>query len=475
MDAKAPAFTADLDDLPLLSLTEVSGLMKSGAVSPVEVTQAVLSRIETYDGKLKSFITVTGEYALKMAKKAESEIAAGFWRGPLHGVPLAVKDLCNTTFAPTSHGMFINKDFMATENSTVVQRMEDAGAVIVGKLAQTEGAMSGHHPKMPTPVNPWAKLVWTGASSSGSGVATAAGFCYGSLGSDTGGSIRFPSAANGLSGVKATWGRVSRAGVWALADSFDHVGPMTRTVADAAAMLAVIAGADAKDPTSLNDPVPDYLAMLGGSIAGMRIGLDEEFVFSGVDEQVATTMRGVIATLEGLGARMVPIKMPPMDGMGDYWMQINSAECAVAHRETFPSRRDDYGPVLSSVIDMGLSMTGFQVAEAMQFRLRLNGGIKRAMLDCDVMLVPAMAHPVADADLWTNADDADAVADLIKYTALFDMTGQPTLSLNGGFDTRGAPIGFQLVGHHVDEGTLLKVGHAFQSVTPWHTHHPKLS
>lgn len=475
MDAKAPVFAADTEELPLKSLTEISGLIKSGAVSPVEVTEAVLARIARYDGALRSFITVTGDHALEAARKAETEIAAGFWRGPLHGVPIAVKDLCNTTYAPTSHGMFIHKDFMAGENATVVDRLDTAGAVMVGKLAQTEGAMSGHHPNMPTPVNPWVSQIWTGASSSGSGVATAAGFCYGSLGSDTGGSIRFPSAANALTGVKATWGRVSRAGVWALADSFDHVGPMTRTVADAAAMLAVIAGHDPRDPTSLNDPVDDYLAGLGGSIAGLRVGLDEDFVFSGVSEEVSSMMQAAIDTLVGLGARVVPVKMPAMDGMGDYWMQINAAECAVAHRKTFPSRRDEYGPVLTSVIDMGLALTGVEVAEAMQFRLRLNGGIKRAMLDCDVMLVPAMADPVRDADFWSKAENADAVAGLIKYTALFDMTGQPTLSLNGGFDTRGAPLGFQLVGHHLDEATLFKAGHAFQSVTPWHSRHPQLS
>lgn len=475
MDAKAPNLVPDVDTLPLLTLTEVSGLIRSGAVSPVEVTQAVLARIAKYDGKLKSFITVTEEHALAAAKKAEAEIAAGYWRGPLHGVPLAVKDLCNTTYAPTSHGMFLHKDFLADANATVVDRMDNAGGVMVGKLSMTEGAMSGHHPNMPTPVNPWLDLAWTGASSSGSGVATAAGFCYASLGSDTGGSIRFPSAANGLSGVKATWGRVSRAGVWALADSFDHVGPMARTVADAATLLGVIAGYDSKDPTSLNEPVPDYIAALGGSIAGLRIGLDEDFVFSGLDSAVAAMMQETIDTFKALGARIVPVKMPPMDGMGDYWMQINSAECAVAHSETYPSRRDEYGPVLTSVIEMGLSMTGKQIAEALQFRLKLNGGIKRAMLDCDVMLVPATPAPIQDADFWSRAENADAVAELIRYTALFDMTGQPTLSLNGGFDQRGVPLGFQLVGHHVDEATMLRAGYAFQSITPWHTRHPQLS
>ncbi|ODT66027.1 MAG: amidase [Pelagibacterium sp. SCN 63-23] len=475
MDAKAPALVPDIDALPLLSLTEISGLIRTGVVSPVEVTQSILARIARYDGALKSFITVTEEHALKAAKQAEGEIAAGYWRGPLHGVPIAVKDLCNTTYAPTSHGMFINKDFMAEENATVVQRIDNAGGIMVGKLAQTEGAMSGHHPKMPTPVNPWFAGAWTGASSSGSGVATAAGFCYAALGSDTGGSIRLPSTANGLSGVKPTWGRVSRAGVWALADSLDHVGPMTRTAADAAAVLGVIAGADARDPTTLSAPVPDYLGSLGGSIAGLRIGLDETYVFSDLDPEVAAMMRATIASFVELGARIVPVKFPSIEGMGDYWMKICAAECAVAHKATYPSRKDEYGPVLAGIIETGIKTTSLELAEAMQWRLKFNGAVATTMSDCDLLLVPAIPTIVHPAEIWASPDNAKEIGGAVRFTAGFDFTGQPTLSLNGGFDSRGVPLGFQLVGPHLGEALMLKAGHAFQSITPWHTRHPQLS
>lgn len=474
MDARAPAALGTVDDLHYLSLTAVSDLIRSGAVSPVEVTEAMLSRIEAIDGALKSYTTVLPEHARAAAKQAEQDLQAGIWRGPLHGVPIAVKDLCDTTFGPTSAGMFIHKDQMAQANATVVDRLQAAGAVILGKLSMTEGAMSGHHPKMKTPVNPWLAEAWTGTSSSGSGVATAAGLCYGALGSDTGGSIRLPSTANGLVGAKATWGRVSRAGVWALADSLDHVGPMTRSVADAAAMLAVIAGHDPRDPTSLNDPVPDYLAALGGPIAGLRIGIDEAFIYGDVDPQVAAMMGATIATFEALGARLVPVKFPSLAGLGDYWMQICAAECAVAHAPTFPSRADEYGPVLHGIIEHGRSLSGVEIAAALQYRLKLNGAVARAMLDCDVLLVPGIPGTVDAATQWAGTDSASKVGDVVRFTAVFDMTGQPTLSLNGGFDTRGVPMGFQLVGHHLDEALLFKAGHAFQAVTSWHSRHPSL-
>ncbi|WP_395813994.1 amidase [Devosia sp.] len=476
MDAKAPMPRQATDTLHYLSLTEVSGLIRSGAVSPVEVTQALLERIDALDGALKSYISVLPEHALASARRAEAELAAGIWRGPLHGVPIAVKDLCNTTYAPTGAGTYIHRDYIAPANATVVDRLEAGGAVMLGKLTLTEGAMSGHHPLLKTPVNPWNKDAWTGASSSGSGVATAAGLCYGSLGSDTGGSIRLPSTSCGLVGVKPTWGRVSRAGVWALADSLDHVGPMTRTVADAAAMLGVIAGHDPRDTTSLEASVPDYLAGLGGSIAGLRIGIAvaEDYIFSKTSDPVAAMMRETIATFVALGARLVPVAFPELDGLADYWMKICCAECAAAHKATFPSQRDAYGPALKGYLDLGHKVTALEVAEAMQYRLKLNGAVRRAMLDCDMLLVPGLPDPVADATFWDGTLSPEAIEGMVRFTAVFDMTGQPTLSINGGFDARGLPMGFQLVGPHLSEAQLFKAGHAFQSVTDWHTRHPVL-
>jgi amidase len=475
MNALAPRIAAATDELHYLSLTEVSGLIRAGALSSTAVTTAMLTRIERLDGTLKSYLTVLADHALAAAKTADAELAAGHWRGPLHGVPIAVKDLCNTSYGPTSHGMYINRAHQSDGSATVVERLDKAGAVMLGKLAMTEGAWAGHHPQMKTPANPWAEGVWTGASSSGSGVATAAGLAFGSLGSDTGGSIRLPSTACGLTGMKATWGRVSRAGVWALADSLDHVGPMTRTVADAAAMLGVIAGHDLRDPTTLAAPVPDYMAGLGQSIAGLRVGVDEDFVFATTAPDVAAMMRETIAAFEALGARIVPVKFPSTAEVGDKWVTICAAECAVAHAATYPSRRDEYGPVLTALLEIGLGTSGAKLAEAMQYRLKLNGAVAKTMLDCDLLLVPAIPTPAPMAEMFTRSMTPEEFDGLTRFTAMFDMTGQPTLSLNGGFDARGVPMGFQLAGKHLGEALLFTAGHAFQSITPWHTRHPALT
>ena len=254
-----PCPEAIMSDIqPFDSLIRVGRKIRDGQVSSVAVTAAQLDRIAALDGRYRSYATVTGERALARAEAADREIANGVSRGPLHGVPIAVKDLCRTQFAPTGAGTTMLRGVTPDYDCTVVERLEQAGAVILGKLAMTEGAYTSHHPDNPGPLNPWGADHWVGSSSTGSGVATAAGLCYGSLGSDTGGSIRFPSATCGLTGLKPTWGRVSRYGVYALADSLDHVGPMTRSAADAAAMLGAIAGADPRDPTSLQAPVPDY-------------------------------------------------------------------------------------------------------------------------------------------------------------------------------------------------------------------------
>ena len=270
-------------ELHHLELLEVGREIQSRRISSEEVTRHMLARIEAVDARLHSYVTVMAQQALEDARRADAEIAQGRRRGALHGVPLALKDLLWTRGVPTTHGLTLHRDHRPTEDATVVRRLREAGAVILGKLQQTEGAFADHHPEITAPVNPWGAQLWPGASSSGSGVATAAGLCFGSLGTDTGGSIRFPSAANGITGLKPTWGRVSRHGAFELAASLDHIGPMARSAADAAAMLAAIAGADPLDPTASQCSVPDYLAMMTRGFSGLRLGMDRQWALDGVD------------------------------------------------------------------------------------------------------------------------------------------------------------------------------------------------
>ena len=462
-----------MTQLHYLSLMEVSARLRRGDLRPTALTEAILARIAQHDGALKSYTTVLADRAMAQARRAEAELDRGLWRGPLHGVPIAVKDLCYTDFAPTAAGMLIHKDVTPPYTSTVVERLERAGAILLGKLSMTEGAFATHHPQMPTPVNPWNKDVWTGASSSGSGAATAAGLCYGSLGSDTGGSIRFPSSACGLTGLKPTWGRVSRYGVCPLSESLDHIGPMTRTAADCAAMLAAIAGADPRDPTAQIAPVPDYLASLTGDIRGLRVGIAQEYAFDGLHDDVLTVLNAAKDTLEALGARSVPVTFPALESAALAWTHLCLTEAAIAHETTFPSRAAEYGPGLRDVLQAGTKVTAFQLGKAQIERDRFKGQVAAMFQDIDVLLIPVMRAPMPSPDEWTVMAKGD-ISDVLRHTAPADLTGAPALTLHGGFDTRGAPIGFQLIGKHLSEDLLLRIGHAFQSVTDWHTRHPAL-
>ena len=462
-----------------LSLTEVSGLIASGELSPVEATETMLDRIARYDGKLRSYVTVMAEQARAEAAAREEELERGMNRGPLHGVPIAVKDLCETADAPTSAGMWIHRDHRAARDSTVVERLRRAGAVILGKLAMTEGAFSGHHPRMPTPLNPWNENVWTGVSSSGSGAAPAAGLAYASLGSDTGGSIRFPSHGCGVTGLKPTWGRVSRAGVFALADSLDHIGPMARTASDCAIVLGAIAGADPRDPTASAAPVDDYLAACGRPIRGLRIGLDRARALDGAAPEIAAAVEGAAAALESLGARVLPVSLPDDDGLFDAWSAICGVECLIAHAETWPQRAADYGPQLSAVLEGGAAVGGAELGRAMQRRLVYAGAWEHAVQDVDMVLSPVIVSLSPDLPAWTQllAGEGDPAefARLLRHTVPADMTGHPSLIVPAGFDSRGAPIGVQLIGRKFGEAALLSAGHAFQSLTDWHVRRPDLS
>jgi amidase len=461
-------------DLHYLSLADVAQRLKARKLSSVEATQATLDRIAKLDPGLKAYATVTPERALKDAARLDQESAAGKSRGPLHGVPIAVKDLCNTEGVATAAGMAIHRNNVPTRDATVVRRLKEAGAVLLGKLQMTEGAFGTHHPSIAAPLNPWNAAYWTGASSSGSGSATAAGLCFGSLGSDTGGSIRFPSTQNGVTGLKPTWGRVSRAGVFALADSLDHVGPMTRDALDAALLLGVIAGADAEDPTASPAPVPDYAGGINGGVRGRRIGVP--LGLADLDGGVGRVLDAAAAVFKQAGAQLIEVKLPASVEQGARdWVPLCAVETALAHEATYPSRASDYGPVLAAFIDAGRRTSVIELARLQVRRASLSGDLTKLLASLDLLLMPVMGKATwTIKGLEAAGRDPETVAARLRYTAPFDMSGQPTLTLPGGMTADGMPVGFQIVGPAFGEAAILAAGHAYQQATDWHRKRPPL-
>ncbi|MFT3805110.1 MAG: amidase [Burkholderiaceae bacterium] len=469
-----------LDNLPYAQITDLAAAYRQKKLSPVDVTQLMIERIARLEPALHAYLTLTPEIALEQARQAEAEMQRGEFRGPMHGVPIGIKDLCETAGVRTTWGSVILQDHVPERNATVIDKLFAAGAIMLGKLHMTEGAYSVHHPSLPVPVNPWHADHWSGASSSGSGVATAAGLCYGSIGTDTGGSIRFPSGANGVTGLKPTWGRVSRHGVLALADSLDHVGPMTRSAADCGAMLGAMAGVDPNDPTTLEAAVPDYLQGIETGIRGVRIGVDPAYL-SVCTPDTLRVIDEARRVLGDLGATLTEVAMPATtSAMAVEWARLCGAETAIAHERYYPARAAEYGPVLASLIEMGRAATGIEIMKIEQARLAFKGALRKLFEQVDLLLVPV--HPFGNpsgAELDRYLSSPEGIDNLLRYTAPFDMSGSPTLTMPGGFadkgdqTDKGLPIGFQLVGRHLDEPLLVRAGHAYQRVTDWHRRHPE--
>jgi amidase len=464
-----------MSDIHYLSLMDLSRRLQKKQISSLEVTRHMLERIRALDGQLRSYVTGMADVALAQAEQADKEIAAGTIRGPLHGVPLGLKDLCATKDAPTHVGSFANRDWNPGVDCTVVKKLRDAGAVFLGKLQLTEGAYGVHHPDIAPPINPWSADHWTGVSSSGSGVATAAGLCFGSLGTDTGGSIRSPSHCNGITGIKQTWGRVSRAGAFALSESLDHIGPLARSTEDCAAILGIIAGRDPDDPTSLTEPVPDYLAEMKNPIKGMKIGLDEADCSGGVDAQTSSVVMEAISVLESRGAEIVPFTVPDMELMISGWERFTGVETAIFHEGMYPQKKELYGPGLSELIEIGRKTSGVEYAKLQQARQIFAGELAGLFETMDCFIAPALPYPTPTLAFMGELcleEGADDLLRLIRFTSPYDMSGTPTLSLPGGLDKDGLPIGFQLCGPHLGEVPLIRAGYAYQLDTDWHTDHP---
>jgi len=463
------------DEIQFLELVELTQRIHDGELSSVEATQAALARIEALDGTLHSFALVLPDHALEQARIADAQIRAGEIKGPLHGAPIAVKDLCWMQGVPTAAGTIVHRDYRPAEDATVVSRLATAGAVILGKLQLTEGAYADHHPQVTPPVNPWNAAHWSGASSSGSGSATAAGLCYGSLGSDTGGSIRFPCAANGLTGLKPTWGRVSRYGVFELAATLDHIGPMARSARDAAAMLGAIAGADKNDPTALQEPVPNYLAGIGRELRGVRVGIAPAWTEKQADATTQQAIAAAVETVRALGAEICEVRFPDVAQMVQDWFPLCGVEAAVAHEATYPSRQGEYGPALSGVVNLGRALSGMDYQKIILRRHDFSGRVAALFRTIDLLLIPAQgfASPTL-AKMATLGEDAALMTSLLSFTCPFDMSGSPTITLPCGFTEAGTPVGFQFVAAHLAEALLCQAGHAFQGATDWHRRHPTL-
>ncbi len=462
-------------DIHYLGLLEIGRRIQSREVSSEEVTRALLLRIDQVDPRLHSYATLMADQALADARKADREIASAKARGPLHGVPVAVKDLLWTAGVPTAHGMPLHKDFKPKEDATSVRRLREAGAVLLGKLQQTEGAFADHHPEVTPPRNPWGDALWSGASSSGSGVATAAGLCYGSLGTDTGGSIRFPSAANGVTGLKPTWSRVSRHGAFELAASLDHIGPIARSAADAGVLLQAIAGADVLDPTASQLPVPDYLAQMTRGLTGLRVGIDKAWTLDRADAPTKKVLEEVLALIEPLGGSLREVSFPDSEQALQDWVPLCAVETAVAHEATFPTKRDAYGPGLAGLIDIGRQMNALEYQKLWLRRAEFRGRVNAVFQDVDLVLAPTTAVAGVTMELMTRfGTDAELFSAMLRYTCPFDISGHPTITLPGGQTADGAPVAFQFIAPHFGEELLIRAGWAYQRATDWHRRHPNV-
>jgi len=467
---------------PYLGLRAVARRIAARELSPVELTQHMLERIAKVDPVLKSYATVMRDQAMVDARAAAAEIAAGRYRGPLHGMPIAIKDLCWTKGVRTMGGLALRRDFTPSQDATVVTRLRSAGAVVLGKTNLSEGAAAGYNPAMDVPLNPWNHDRWPGMSSSGSGVALAAGLCFAAVGTDTGGSIRNPSSANGVVGLKPTYGRVSRYGVMPMAPSLDHVGAMAREVADAAILYDAMAGPDPRDPTSLNAPPAEAVKALGGGVRGLRIGVDHAYALERTDPTQAQAIEAALRLLERQGAVITPVRMPDLSDVVPTWMTICGSEMAAAHAATYPSRATEYGPYLREFLATGRAVTATALADARRRRAELAAELDTLLAKVDAMAGPAggdPAWPITHAiqtgpmaayhQAWSAAQPRSA-----EFTMPMDLAGVPAICLPCGFSPDGLPYSIQFTGRRLSEAMLCRVAYAYEQATDWRTRHPSV-
>jgi len=447
-----------------LALAEASAAVRANAISPTELTRACLARIHKLNPAINAFITVTETEALAQAREREAELAQGKWRGPLHGIPVALKDLIDTAGTRTTAASAVFADRVPLLDAEVVRRLRSAGAILLGKLNLHEFAYGGTSSVTHFgPVrNPWNLEFSPGGSSGGSAAAVAAGMCFGAVGTDTAASIRMPAACCGIVGMKPTYGRVSTRGVIPLSWSLDHVGPMCRTVEDAALMLEAMAGFDPADPATIDAPVPPYRDALRESPSNLRIGLPRKMYWEDLDPEVESIAREALRVLDGLTAGLEEIQLPAVDNL-----TIAEAEAYAFHAPFLAEASHLYSPPIRERLLAGAKVTAAAYIGARREMERWRREIGGVFADMDLIVTPTM--PVKPVTVGTVSD-----LSLIRNTNAFDVLGLPTISIPCGFSTEGLPIGLQIAGRYLDESTVFLLAHAYEQAAGWFKHSPAL-
>lgn len=464
----------------LMSLTEVAAAIAAKQFSSHEVTRACLHRIARWQPHLSAFMAIEAESALKAADEADAALAKGNSRGPLHGVPLAHKDMYYEAGKVVTCGSLIRRDFVASTTSTALQRLKDAGQIRLGSLQMVEFAYgpSGHNAHYGAVRNPWKIEHITGGSSSGSGAAVAARLTFAALGSDTGGSIRMPAHFCGVTGLKTTYGRVSRAGAMPLSQSLDTVGPLARTAEDCALLLRLMAGPDPEDSTASHAPVADYLAATKEPMKGLKIGVPTAFYVDDLDAEVGRILEQTISTLKREGAEIVQVELPDQRQLSAACQLLQAVEAAAFHKRWLIERPQDYGPQVLMRLQNGLAIPGVTYLETLRWRGPALAAHVAATSKVDAVLAPVVPMPaptIAESDVG-NSPGAEAVIQrLTRFTRPINYLGLPSLAVPAGFSKAGLPVGMQLIGRSFDEATILRIGAAFQRATDFHQALPTLA
>jgi aspartyl-tRNA(Asn)/glutamyl-tRNA(Gln) amidotransferase subunit A len=462
-------------DLLQVNLAEVAALIRQKQVSPYELTEQCLARISTLNPTLNAFITITGDAALAAARQAEGEITKGDYRGPLHGIPVAVKDLIYTAGVRTTCGSKILANFVPDFDATVIKKLQDAGAISVGKTAMHEFAygITNENPHYGPTRNPWNPQHVSGGSSGGSAVSAATGMCFAAVGTDTGGSIRIPGSFCGTAGLKPTFGRISCHGAYPLGPTLDHVGPMARTVVDVGILYQLLAGYDLDDGYSADHPVGEI--SLKKSLQGMRVGIPDAYFEKDVQPEVLHAFQSAATVLEELGAQVSSARLPDMARVTEVSRNALLVEGYAGHWQHLAERPQDLGPDVKANIEKGKDIPARDYVQGQLERNRFRIAMEKVFDSVDVLITPATpltAFPIGTKNVLLGPQEEDARTAATRFTRCFNATGHPALTVCCGFDSAGLPVGLQIVGRFWDEATVLQAGFAYEQATDWHNRLP---